>query len=200
MPTDKGQAIRIRVNRPQMHTLSSDEFAAGSRWTLTFADKMLAPALPLMVLRNITDPAHANIAVPFANGGALHRITDPDAGDTLLVVTGIAPIRGLIKRQDFVDFTLLDTAHGMVVRPNSESVAVEVAPDKVIVGKPGGLTISSVDVSAERAPTAVRPVFDIDDWHKNQAGEFITRRDALITASRAARPEDRAQGGPGAAR
>ena len=192
MPTDKGQAIRIRVNRPQMHTLSSDEFAAGSRWTLTFADKMLAPALPLMVLRNITDPAHANIAVPFAGGGELHRITDPEAGDTLLVVTGLVPVRGLIKRQDFVDFTLLDTAHGVVVRPNSDSVGVEVAPDKVIVGKPGGLTISSVDASAERAPTAVRPVFDIDEWHKNQAGQFIERRDALIATAGAADPENRA--------
>jgi tetratricopeptide (TPR) repeat protein len=192
MVTDKGQAIRIRVNRPQMHTLSSDEFAPGSRWTLTFADKTLAPAQPLMVLRNITDPAHANIAVSFAGGGELHRITDPDAGDTLLVVTGLTPIRGLIKRQDFVDFTLLDTAHGLVVRPNSDSVAVEVAPDKVIVGKPGGLTISSVDASAERAPTAVRPVFDIDDWHRNQAGGFVERRDGLIAAAGAADPENRA--------
>jgi tetratricopeptide (TPR) repeat protein len=193
MATDKGQAVRIRVNRPQMHTLSSDEFAPGSRWTLSFADKMLAPAQPLMVLRNITDPAHANIAVSFAGGGELHRITDPDAGDTLLVVTGLTPIRGLIKRQDFVDFTLLDTAHGVVVRPNSDSVAVEVAPDKVSVGKPGGLTISSVDASAERAPTAVRPVFDIDGWHRNQAGGFVERRDALIADAGAADPENRAQ-------
>jgi len=193
MPLEKGQAIRIRVNRPQMHTLTSDEFAPGSRWTLTFADKMLAPPQPLMVLRNITDPAHANIAVPFADGGELHRIIDPDAGDTLLVVAGLVPIRGLIKRQDFVDFTLLDTAHGVVVRPNSDSVAVEVAPDKVIVGKPGGLTISSVDASAERAPTAVRPVFDIDEWHTNQAGDFVARRDELITAAGAAESENRAQ-------
>jgi tetratricopeptide (TPR) repeat protein len=193
MLTDKGQAIRIRVNRPQLHTLASDEFAAGSRWTLTFADKTLATAQPLMVVRNITDPAHANIAVSFAGGGELHHVTDPDAGDTLFVVTGLTPIRGLIKRQDFVDFTLLDTAHGVVVRPNSDSVAVEVGQDKVIVGKPGGLTISSVDASAERAPTAVRPVFDIDDWHKNQAGDFIERRDALINAAGAADPETRGQ-------
>jgi tetratricopeptide (TPR) repeat protein len=193
MLTDKGQAIRIRLNRPQMHTLSSDELAPGSRWTLTFADKVLAPAQPLMVLRNMTDPVHANIAVSLANGGELHRITDPDAGDTLLVVTGSIPIRGLIKRQDFVDFTLLDTAHGVVVRPNSDSVAVEVAPDKVIVSKPGGLTISSVDAAAERAPTALRPVFDIDEWHKNQAGDFIEQRDALIAAAGASEPENRAQ-------
>ncbi|WP_407180215.1 tetratricopeptide repeat protein [Bradyrhizobium sp. STM 3562] len=193
MALDKGQAIRIRLNRPQMHTLSTDDYASGSKWTLTFADKVLAPPQPLMVVRNITDPAHANIAVPFANPGEMHRITDPDAGDTLLVVTGLAPTRGLIKRQDFVDLMLLDTAQGVVVRPNSDSVVVEVAPDKVIVGKPGGLTISSVDVSAERAATAVRPIFDISEWHKNQAGDFLPRQDALIAAAGTAEPEQRAQ-------
>ncbi|MGE5268458.1 MAG: hypothetical protein ACM3JG_02175, partial [Thiohalocapsa sp.] len=146
-----------------------------------------------MVVRSITDPAHATIAVPFANPGELHRITDPDAGDTLLVVTGLAPVRGLIKRQDFVDLTLLDTEQGIAVRPNSDSVAVEIAPDNVILGKPGGLTISSVEASAERAATAVRPIFDIGEWHKNQAGDFLARRDALIAAAGAAAPEQRGQ-------
>lgn len=193
MALDNGQAIRIRLNRPQMHTLSADGPAAGTRWTLTFADQVLAPPQPLAVLRSISDSAHANIAVAFANPGKLHRITDPDAGDTLLVVTGLAPIRGLIKRQDFVDLTLLDTAQGIAVRPKSDGVAVEVAPDKVIIGKPGGLTISPVEASTGRAATAVRPIFDLDEWRKNQAGDFLARRDALIAAAGAAAPEQRAQ-------
>jgi hypothetical protein len=193
MALDNGQAIRIRLNRPQMHTLSTDGSAAGTRWTLTFADQVLAPPQPLAVLRSISDSAHANIAVPFANPGKLHRITDPDAGDTLLVVTGLAPIRGLIKRQDFVDLTLLDTAQGIAVRPKSDGVAVEVAPDKVIIGKPGGLTISPVEASTGRAATAIQPIFDLDEWRKNQAGDFLARRDALIAAAGAAAPEQRAQ-------
>jgi len=100
-----------------------------------------------------TDPALANIVVPLANPGLLHRLLDPDVGDTLLVVTAPPPVRGFIKRQDFVDFALLDSAHGIAMRPNSDEVAVELAPDKVLVGKPGGLTLSSVDAAAERAPT-----------------------------------------------
>jgi len=31
----------------------------------------------------------------------LHRFVDPDAGDTLLVVTAPPPMRGFVKRQDF---------------------------------------------------------------------------------------------------
>ena len=44
---------------------------------------------------------HANVAVPLSNPGRLHRFVDPDAGDTLLVVTAPPPMRGFVKRQDF---------------------------------------------------------------------------------------------------
>jgi tetratricopeptide (TPR) repeat protein len=193
LPLDKGQAVRIRLNRPLLHSLTSDDRGKGTAWTLAFADKMQNPPQPLMVLRNITDPALANIVLPLANAGQLHRLLDPDAGDTLLVVTAPPPVRGFIKRQDFVDFALLDSAHGIAMRPNSDDVAIEIAPDKAIIGKPGGLTLSPVDAAAERAPTAVRPIFDVEEWRKNQQANFIAREDALIAAAAAAEPEQRAQ-------
>ena len=194
LPLDKGQAIRIRLNRPQMHSMSSDD-GRGRSWTLAFADKAATSQQPLMVMRNVTDPALANVMVPLANPGPglLHRLTDPDAGDTLLVVTALPPIRGFIKRQDFVDLSLLDSFHGIAIRPGSDDVAVEIAPDKVILGKPGGLTLSSIGYSPERAPSAVRPMFDIDEWNQNQTQPFIPRQDALIKASGNAEPEKRAQ-------
>ena len=127
---------------------------------MTFADKVQAPPQPLSVARNIADPALANVAVTLSNPGLLHRLVDPDAGDTLLVVTAPPPVRGFIKRQDFVDFSLLDSAHGVAIRPNSDDVAVEPAGSKIIIGKPGGLTLSPVDVSrrarADRGASAVR--------------------------------------------
>jgi len=84
LPLETGQAIRIRLNRPQMQSLVSDERESGANWTLTFADTMLAVPQPLTVIRNIADPAHANVAVPLSNPGALHRLVDPDAGDKIL--------------------------------------------------------------------------------------------------------------------
>jgi len=79
-----------------------------------------------MVLRNITDPALANVSVPLANPGLLHKLADPDAGDTLLVVTAPPPTRGFIKRQDFVELSLLESVHGVVAHPNSDEVTAEV--------------------------------------------------------------------------
>jgi len=186
LPLEKGQAIRIRLNRPQMPSLESGGRTTGAEWTLTFADRVQSPPLPLTVLRNITDPALANVSVPLANPGLLHRLVDPDAGDALLVVTAPPPTRGLIKRQDFVELSLLESIHGVVVHPNSDDVTAEVGSDKVMLGRPGGLTLSSADVAAERATAAVRPLFDIDEWRKNREENFLSRLDILIKAMAAA--------------
>lgn len=182
IPLDKGQAVRIRLTRPLVYSLASEEAGKETNWLLTLADKIQTTPLPLMMSRNITDPALANIAIPFANPGQLHKLTDPDAGDTLYVVTAQRPVRGFIKRQDLVDLSLLESAHGIAIRPNSDEVGVEVGADKVILGKKGGLTLSPVDISAERAPTAVRPVFSPEGWRKGQSENFWARQNELITA------------------
>lgn len=191
MPLEKGQAVRIRLTRPLVYSLTSEEVGKETDWLLTLADKIQATPLPLMMSRNITDPALANIAIPFANPGLLHKLTDPDAGDMLYVVTAQWPVRGFIKRQDLVDLSLLESAHGIAIRPNSDEVGVEVGSDKVILGKKGGLTLSPVDVSAERAPTAVRPVFNPEGWRKGQSEDFWTRQSDLITAISAVEPAQR---------
>ena len=193
LPLEKGQAIRIRLNRPQIPSLESEGRANGAEWTLTFADRGQASPLPLTVLRNITDPVLANVTVPLANPGAMHRLVDPDAGDTLLVVTAPPPTRGLIKRQDFVELSLLESVHGVVVHPNSDDISAEVGADKVMLGRPGGLTLSSADVAAERATAAVRPLFDGSDWRKNREEKFFAKLDALTKAAAAAGPEQKAQ-------
>ena len=147
------------------------------------------PPLRLGVARNISEPSLANVSVPLANPGQLHKLVDPDAGDTLWVVTAPPPTRGIIKRQDFVELSLLESIHGLVVRPNADDVKAEVGADKVTLGRPGGLTLSSADVSAERATTAVKPLFDPDEWRKNQSENFLKQLDTLIAAASTADAE-----------
>jgi hypothetical protein len=188
LPLDNGQAIRIRLSRPQMPSLVGEDVRGGAKWTVTFADTMRTPIQPLAAIRNITDPALANVAVPLSKPGLLHRLVDPDAGDTIMVVTAALPIRGFIKRQDFVEFSLLESIHGLAIRPTSDDVTAAINSDKVILARPGGLTLSSAEVGAERATSAVRPMFDVPEWRKNQTGKFAAREDQLIDAA-SAQPE-----------
>ena len=191
MPLDKGQAIRIRLNRPQMPSLAGDDQPGGSSWTVTFADAMQTPTLPLVAFRNITDSARANVMVPISKPGQLYRFADPEAGDTLMVVTATPPVRGFIKRQDFVEMSLLELIHGVTIHPNSDDITAELAADKIILGRPGGLTLSPADTGVERASTAAKPIFDPGDWRKNQEELFNTRQDALTEAAAAAEADRR---------
>ena len=193
-PLPKGQAIRIRLNRPQMPSLTNDGVGGTANWILTFADTMASPTQPLTAKRNITDPALANVTVALAKPGRLHKFTDPEAGDTLLVITAPPPVRGFIKRQDFVEMSLLESIHGVAVRPNADDVSAELAADKITLGRPGGLTLSSANAASERAPTVARAIFDVDEWKKNQQGVFNTRLDALVKAEGAPEPDHRMPG------
>ena len=180
MNTSSGQAIRIRLNRPQLASLTAaDATASGKAWTLSFADALQVAPIALSLVRNVVDPAHAKATVPLAGAGRLHKIVDPDAGDALIVVTAPPPPRGFIRRQDFVEFSILESIHGVVVQPNAEDVSIAVDADGVVLSRPGGLTLSAAS-GRSRMSLAVKPLFDLHEWQENEQAPFIATRDALI--------------------
>lgn len=175
----KGRAFRIRLNRPQLATMIGDERA----WTLILADKAQSPPQPLTATRNMTDPGRASVGVSLAKPGQIHRFNDPDAGDQLLVMTAGGPARGFMKRQDFVEFALLESIHGVVVQQKSDDLTAGIASDTLILSRPGGLTLSTAMTAPDRATAAVRPVFDVTEWRTFQNAEFIPTRNKLLTAA-----------------
>ncbi|MBN8975156.1 MAG: tetratricopeptide repeat protein [Rhizobiales bacterium] len=181
-----GQAIRMRLIRPQLVALADGDgttpAAPGQRWTLTFADTLKTSSEPLEARRNVVDPRRATITIPLEGAGKLHRLTDPDAGDTLLVVTAKPPARGFVKRQDMVELSVLESVQGVVVRPKSDDVTATVSSDSVTLARPGGLTLSSARMQPERATASVRPLFDDAVWRDDRAAAFLDRRNALIDA------------------
>ncbi|MES2169027.1 MAG: tetratricopeptide repeat protein [Pseudomonadota bacterium] len=173
----KGRALRIRLNRPQLANLIGDERA----WTLVLADKALPPQQPLIATRNMADPGRASVSVSLAKPGQLHRMNDPDAGDLLLVMTAGAPARGFMKRQDFVEFSLLESIHGVVIQQKSDDITAGISSDTLTLTRPGGLTLSTATSVPERAASLIRPVFDVTEWREYQNAEFIPTRNKLLT-------------------
>ena len=57
VPLENGQAIRIRLNRPQMPSLVGGDQPDGAKWTVIFADTMQTPTQPLTA--NATSPIPA---------------------------------------------------------------------------------------------------------------------------------------------
>lgn len=179
VPVDvpKGRALRIRLNRPQLAAVIGDERA----WTLVLADKAQSPPQPLIATRNMADPGRASVSVGLAKPGQLHCFSDPDAGDLLLVMTAGAPVRGFMKRQDFVEFSLLESLHGVVIQQKSDDMTAGISSDTLTLTRPGGLTLSTATAAPERAAALIRPVFDVTEWRDYQNSDFIPTRNRLLT-------------------
>lgn len=180
-----GQAIQIKLDRPQLFSLGGDDQAL----VLTLADRDVVPSLPLTATRNVADPSHANVSIVLPQPGRLLRFGDPEVGDTLSVIALPLPACGVLRRQNFVEFSLLEAMQGIAVATNADDLAVEVRPDKVIISRPGGLTLSSASVASEHLGGPGGAVFDPDEWKKNQKAKFLPRLDKLINEAAVAPKE-----------
>jgi hypothetical protein len=175
----QGRAIRIRLNRPQLASLTGDADAP----VLTLSDKAQASPQPLVALRNIADPGRENVSIALDKPGPVLRFTDPGAGDMLIVVPATLPARGFARRQNFVEFTLLESIHGVVVKPNSDDITATLSTAGIVLSRPGGLTLSASNSAPERAAVVVGSAFDVREWQDNQKSNFNQRLDGLMRAA-----------------
>ena len=106
---DYAASVGKILGNVDIDTDRSSEFSvlgndAGSVLSVTLANEVVSPTRPLAITRNVAAPSRSTVIVPFDDATGLHRIDDPDVGDTLFVVTAAAPTRGFLKAQEFVEF------------------------------------------------------------------------------------------------
>jgi tetratricopeptide (TPR) repeat protein len=181
-----GRVLRIKLDRPRLTSLA----AVGNGWAVTVSDAIEEASIPLVMARAVIGSARASVIVPFDRPSRLHRVNDPTVGDTLLIVTALAPVRGLLKPQNFVEFQAMASAHGLVIQPLADNVHMQMTPEKVVIGRPGGLTLSA-QASGLVQGRSVSAVFDIHEWTRNSDADFFTLRSKLMNQAAAASPEER---------
>lgn len=169
------QILRIKLDRPQLASLVAD----GAGWLLTIGDAVDTPVRPLMLTRSVAGATRSSVTIPFEDPRRLHRIVDPEIGDTLLIVTAFGPARGVIKSQDFVEFRALASGHGVVLQPLSDDLNVELAADKILVSRPAGLTLSNGSYPDQRGGMAP-VVFDPQLWGFDREANFTERQSLLM--------------------
>jgi tetratricopeptide (TPR) repeat protein len=187
--TPDADIVRIRLDHPLLSSLATE----GPAWTVTIGDTVFDPTHALDIARNLIGPNRASVTIPFEAPHQLHRIRDPEVGDDLLIVTGFTPARGFVNEQDFVEFRALASTQGVVVEPLADDVNVELAADKVVISRPGGLTLSSSLQSVVRG-SSLRPVtFDSQLWGFDRQSTYSQRQWHLIDAAAAAPASKRLQ-------
>ena len=174
--------VRIKLDRPHLASVDID----GPTWTVQIGDTAIDSTHALTMTRNLIGPNRSSVTIPFDAPHLVHRLDDPDAGDTLVVVTAFAPARGFVNGRDFVEFRMLASAEGVVVDPLADDVKVELAPDKIIVSRPMGLALSTSLQNLLRG-SGLRPtMFDSQLWGFDQQAAYIERQSKLVAAAASA--------------
>jgi tetratricopeptide (TPR) repeat protein len=175
------ELVRLRLERPMLVSAYTD----GAAWNITLGPEMIEPSRPLALNRSRITASRSSISVLLDDPRDLYRIEDPEAGDTLLVATALAPARGFVKAQDFVEFRILPSTHGVVIQPLADDLSAELSSDKLIISRPSGLTLSAVQGSARSggAPVLQRQVLDTQTWGFDRQADFKERNWQLLSAA-----------------
>ena len=187
--------VRLKLDRPQLATLTPQ--AQGWQVTLggdpavpSSASSPAAAARGLVVARNVANARTAAIVVPLEAPHAVHRLVDPDRQDELLVATALGPARGVARTQSFVDLTLLASVHGVAAQPLADDVTAAIDADRLVIGRPGGLTLSAAVNPASAALSRSAPL-DTQVWGFDRQADFRVRQSDLIARAAAASADKR---------
>jgi hypothetical protein len=179
VPAGTATALRLVV----ADGLNPSVRRAGNSWIIDLKHGAAAPDAPITV-----DPrpgaAFASVDLHVHQAAAPLAIKDPILGDTLLVVPVGELGRGIDGTRSFVDFRLLETVQGVVIRPNADDLVVQPGSDAVQITRPQGLALSGDrDRLLGGVPANFHRVFDFAAWRGPDGESFIARRSKLERAA-----------------
>jgi tetratricopeptide (TPR) repeat protein len=195
-------AVRIQAD-PNVPLFA---IAQGATWTLALGPgDQSQPAI--VRLSRDADSGPPGLKAAVAGATRVIRLTDPDVGDTLTVVTALGPAKGLASRRDYVQMTFLASVQGLAIEPKVDDLQVARDGDIVRLGRPGGLALSPTWASQQREQAklgvpqsaAMPGLVDETNWPRTGQGGFLARYDALLAAA-TAESANRERDGPVAAR
>jgi hypothetical protein len=174
--------VRIRLDRPRIESVDTE----GAVWAVTIGDAVLDPPRALELTRNIVGHNRSTVTVNLDKPQRLHRFADPEVGDQLFVVTALAPIRGFLNPQTFVEFRALGSAQGVAIEPLADDVEVALTSDKIVISRPSGLILSNSLQNVLRGSGLRATMFDSQLWGLDRGASYGERQASLLAAAAAA--------------
>lgn len=191
-PRRVGNLTVLRFSVPPGRLVDLLPVAAGegAGWELV-AGEALTPSTVLDPRRRTDAAGRFGLAVDLPKPGAATWL-DLDGERIALVTTRGRRPAGMPKRQRFVDFELLPSRFGLAVLALADDLAVRPDLDGVVVGREGGLAVSSV---AQRPETALAeagaPAIDPEGWARARTGNLRALLRQQFAAAAAAPPGER---------
>lgn len=177
--------MRYRLKRPVSVAVRRD----GREWRIRLSDIALAPARVLEPERRETREGTV-LHVPSEQPGGRIRVTDPEVGDGLDILPLGDDGRGLQKSRRYVDFELLESAQGLVIRSDSDALRIVRFATGIEIGTAGGLRLSKPALSnGSDRPAA--GLIDLLSWSRGPHETFVESEQALLVRLSRATPAER---------
>lgn len=176
---------RLRVGLRQPAQIAA--FAEGSSLKVVLARETNPTAIALGFARNQETPQKASLSTLMSGSVRVERILDPTAGDELWVVPGLAG-RHVPEGRDYVEFSILASAAGLVVVPHVDDLQMTVQSPRVTISRPGGLNLTPPALAAASpealAAAAGSPCFlDFAKWKSFTGPNFLNTERRLRAAA-----------------
>jgi hypothetical protein len=180
---------RLDLSSERLATLGSE----GRSWVLSLGDVLLNPTEPVAMRRDRDTEGRLLMSVDLQRPSQLHEFRDPVVGDMLKVVTVFPPARGVGRNLQFVDFDMLRSVHGLVIRGDNSDLRVSIEGGNAILHAADGLSLSTLDqirsLDSATIPAYRSSYVDFMAIREDDPLKFVERREALV--ERAARSEGR---------
>lgn len=154
-------------------------------WIISVSRRSRIPPAPILVEPRTQPPLKPHILVTVLQTSPSLQITDPTLGDVLEVIPTHAEGNGVYPERNFLEFSLLRTAQGVVVKKIHENVSVAKLRNGLRITRPGeGIMISSnlppLDLaSVMEAEANANTFFPYELWKVENADEFFRRKQQL---------------------
>ncbi len=183
--------LRIGFNMPEQIAARD----AGGDLKVAIAPQLNDVPTAIGFVRNQDDPRLASLSTLLPGADRSVAILDPVAGDALIIVPA-APGRAVIAPHAFVEFSLLQTASGLVVTPFVDDLDVQATNARVSITHQGGLSLTPPELPAPNSPSALArggngPCFlDFANWSKTDGKNFLDSERKLRQVAAHTSPQD----------
>jgi len=158
----------------------------GTAWKIFFVKDSRLPAVSTTLVAQPDFALGARIMLPVKNAPSPLRFADPVVGDELVVLPLHEPASFSITRR-LVDFMVIPSAQGLVIKPLNEKTTVRSFAEGVEITAEGGLKLSPASETGARQKTSTKIrggksggiIFDIELWKGRPGESFITARQKL---------------------
>lgn len=138
-PLDKGTLVTFQTPRKG---LMLDKALNEYTWHVQLTDVSLPPLHPVRSAPQTEPPLKPHVMMPVLEITDPVTYDDPVTGDQLTLVPSYRAGDGVFPSREFVEFELLPTAQGVVVRPKAENLRVARLRNGMKITSPQGLMLS----------------------------------------------------------